>query len=722
LTPSQALLGSLLVLLAPAPSLHAAETTPQQRLARQFDNAAATLLLSPEPSVQELDMSILLASEAARLDPGPDRWRTLLKLADLAEKTDLRSEALRRLVELDPHDEVALLLRINDVIERYQTAEERIEKYELLLSPRFGQALGPAVRSRLCADLALLMDRCGDVEGFSQWLAEAVAVDPSNRSAAATAAGFFRTHVADPFGEAELLTTLVMADPTTPEALVMLAELLLEHGAYAGADRFYRLAARSQELKLELPHEGMLADWAVAQWGAGDAEGALGTIHQQQRRSDEAYRYQLWQQDPRLTPLERAQRHGPMSSTLSTVRAAIHDRLANEQAASTLAAALGAYEAEINQLEEVADGDPAERARQHLEAAWVALWLGGEIEEAAGHLDAASLLLGDDGLSPEAEARFEGWMALRQHDPSRASALLEPVSEHDSAARLGLALARREAGDLRDAARDLYALYSSRPGSLMAVWASDVLAEVLGQRVSPGPAAARMEELVESIPSVVDRFPDEPTLAVSVRLVPTKLTFEAYEPIIVNVEIANDAPMPLAIDSGGPIRPQIAVIHFVQISHEPRLPEVPPIIVDIDRRLRIEPRDRLVVPVDLRRTGLARALNATPLRGATLTARAIISFRMTDEGVFEPSLLGSQIETPPIRVDGVRVTRTWIIDAIAAVLEPDSARDLTTMALRRTRPGPETSSETTRSRTRRRRQSRRRTRKRMPFRGPGCSR
>ena len=139
------------------------------------------------------------------------------------------------------------------------------------------------------------MDRCGDVDGFSHWLAEAVAVDPSNRSAAATAAGFFRANVSDSFGEAELLTTLVMADPTAPQALVMLAELMLEHGAYAGSDRLYQLAVRSQEALRQYSSEGMRADWAVARWGNGDPQGALDIVQLHQRRIDEVYRIRMRQ-------------------------------------------------------------------------------------------------------------------------------------------------------------------------------------------------------------------------------------------------------------------------------------------------------------------------------------------------------------------------------------------------------------------------------------------
>jgi hypothetical protein len=196
--------------------------------------------------------------------------------------------------------------------------------------------------------------------------------------------------------------------------------------------------------------------------------------------------------------------------------------------------------------------------------------------------------------------------------------------------------------------------------------------------------AARMERLAASVPAVVDRFAEEPTLAVSVRLLPTKATFEPYEPVIVNLEITNNAPMPLAIDSGGPIHPQVALetsAQIVRMPHEPALPEIRPLVIDIDRRLRLGPRERLVVPVDLRRGILGQVLNARPLRGATLTVKAIINFRVTGENIIGPGVLGSEAETPSIRVDGVRLSRGWIAGAIEAIVEPDSAQDLTTIAI-----------------------------------------
>jgi hypothetical protein len=679
-TPPKALLILLLALLA-SPAAHAAEVPPPERLASQFTRAAAALIETGTVSVRALDGSMLLATEAARLHPTADRWRTVLKLADLTEREDLRDEALAALIRCAPDDEVIRLRYITAAVEQRQTVEERIAVYRKLLGPEYRSRWGPAVTSRLCADLAFLLDRAGDVDGFAEWLAEAVAVDPSNRSAAATAAGFFRANVTDPYGEAELLTALVIADPTAPEGLVMLAELLLEHGAYAGADRLYGVAARSREVLQQPVSAGLLADWTVAQWGHGQWESALQVIQKRQRRIDEVYRIQLRQENPALTPIDLARLHGPMTTTLATVRAAIHNRLADEHAAPALAAALEAYDLEIAGLTNAGEADQPDLAERHLEAALVALLLGGEIEVAERHLEAAGTLLGEAGLSPVAEARFEGWLALRRDDPVRAQERLSTVSNDDPAARLGLALARREQGAVRDAARDLYAVYQSRPGTVMGVWAGDVLAEMLERRVPPNDLALQLEALVESIPSIIDRFPDEPTQAVSVRLLPAKTTFDPYEPVVINIEITNNAPMPLAIDDGGPIQPQVALLPSMQMAREFGLGNVRPMIVDIDRRLRLEPRERLVVPVDLQRGPLAQFLHARPLRGATGTITGIIGFRMTFENVFEPGTLGSEVETPSFRVDGLRVTTGWIAESIESILVLEPEKDLDTIAL-----------------------------------------
>ena len=215
----------------------------------------------------------------------------------------------------------------------------------------------------------------------------------------------------------------------------------------------------------------------------------------------------------------------------------------------------------------------------------------------------------------------------------------------------------------------------------MGVWAADVLAEMLERPVPTGETAQRLERLIESIPGIVDRLPDEPTLAVSLRVQPAKTTFGPFEPVIVNLEITNNASFPLAIDPRGPIQSQVVLSVKVQIARAPDLDKLGPMVVDIDRRLRLGPNERLVIPVDLRRGALGPVLNNTPLRGATMKVTAIIGFYVAGPDSIRPGIPGSEVESVSFRVDGVRPTREWIYASIAAVLDPDSMKDLEAIGL-----------------------------------------
>lgn len=676
--PTLALVATLAL---PATGL-AADVTPSQRLAGQYLRAAAILIEQPPLSVTALDSAVLLLRHAAELTPDDvELWRYLFKVADLGERMEVRAEALKQIVRLDPQDDVARLLRVNDAIERYQTVEERQAVYEQLLGEGYRERLGPAVASRIAADYALLLQRAGDVDGFARWLSEAVKLDPSNRRAVALATGFFRMHVTDVFGEVELLKALVKADPIAPDAHLMIAEVLLEHGAYRGAARFYDLAVRAGREMQQMPSGGMLADLALAKWGMGDTEEAIRSVERRQRELDQLYRRMLLQREPELGPLDLARRHSPLTTTLAATRAAILNRVGDDRAGPALDAAVVAYESELEYLQGDESGDPMARVRRYLEAAWIVLWLGSDADRAASLLERAEAL-SDEGLNETARVRFDGLLALRRGDPARAIALLEPIAERDDSARLGLAEARRLSGDRRGAALDLYAVASAAPGTVMGVWANDMLGYLLGERVAAGPDAEKLERIAAGIPSVINRFPEEPTLALSIRVIPGKLTFAPYEPIAVSLEIANNAPMPLAIDPRGPLRPQVSIEISTDIARAPEVgAQVKPIVVDVDRRLRLSPGERMVIPVDLRRSSLIQALNRMPLRGATLKIRATTNFYMPSAEVIRPGLLGSAAESPPIRVDGLRLTSQWVTDAMAQVINPDSHEDLEDLAL-----------------------------------------
>jgi tetratricopeptide (TPR) repeat protein len=666
-------------LLDPAASQQSGgEVTSSRRLADELARNAVHLLYGRALTVEGLEAAGLLLDEAVALDrDNAELWRLRLDVAALAERDDDRRRALAHLVRLDPADEVVRLKWLNLEIDKQQTVEVRVAEYRRLLAPERRAELGAAVASRLAFDLALLERRRGDSQAFARWLAEAVSLDSTNREAAALAAGFFRMNVNDPFAEAELLVALLLADPMDRTAQTTLAAHLLEHGAYTAAERLYLIAVRSHRAA-RADVADLMADLALTQWARGDAAGALVTIHERQREVDTQFRMRLLRDRPELTPLERARYSAPISPVLATVRAAIYVRTGHEQAGQFVRRAIETYETQIAALGEEDEADAGRIARLHLEAAWVMLWLGGDTERATEYVERAGRYR---PLSDAAVARFNGWASLRRGEFETALELLRPHGRHDSAAGLGVATVLLELGQRRAAAQELLAIARSRPGSLIGVWAADVLLELLGQRVPLSREAAEMERLVSAVPAVIDRFAEQPTTAVSIRLLPSKTVFSAYEPLLVHLEIANHAPFPLAIGRDGPISSQLVIQPRAQLAGVPPIGPIPPHVVDIGRRLRLMPRERLIVPVDLRWTRLGLVMDRSPLPGAIIRAKATLNATTSPAGTVMAGLMGSEFETAPLRVDGARMSLSWLEEALEQTLHAGPFPDLSRVAL-----------------------------------------
>lgn len=683
------IIGLFLVLICTWSNCQGADIPPKQLLASQYLRAAMSFVEGEVFTVQGIDGAIRLASLAAVLAPdNAETWRALVELIDLGDRPEddeLRVAALRNIARIDPEDDVTKLRLINHAIAQRQTVTDRIEAYENLLAPANKAQLGEAIASRLAFDLALLYSRTGDIQAYSSWLAEAVTLDKSNRIAAAEAAGFFRVNTSNPYDEAELLVNLMLTDPTDLVAKAALAQLLLNQGAYIAADRIYGITSQIHVVLGSLAPNGLLADQAVAQWGRGYEQVALQTIAKRQMLADEVFRQAAARDNPELSRVELGRLKSPIAPTLATIRAAIHNRLQSPEAEASLRNLKESFEAVHKVLSTKEDIADEAIASLYLQQAWVMLWLTNDVDAVGPLLEAAKSKLEPDGINETALTRFEGWIALRQGKDELALELLSSVAEDDVAAKLGLAMINLKQGQTRNCARELLGVVRSQPGSLIGVWASDLLTEIIGRRLTRDELqtqAGRLEELVASIPAVYDLFTSEPTLAVSMRIKPAKSTFDPYEPIIVNLEITNHSPFPMAISSGGPIRPRVIFLPTIQVTRDLRFDELPPIIIDIDRRLRLEPHQPIIIPIDLRRSSINGILNdAYPIRGAMIKIRAVLNFWMPKQGIIRVSVLGSEIQSPSIRVDGVRMTEQWINSAIVTALNPNELRDLPTMGL-----------------------------------------
>ncbi len=661
--------------LAGAPAM-AADRTASQLLADELARLTRAYMRMEPVMSDRLAGSIEVARLCCELDPDNDAsWRDLLELGVLADDPQLQATAVENILRLDPNDEVCRLRQLNRMVDQRQTVEERIAVYEQLLSPENRVRLTPAISSRLAHDLALLLRRANDVEGFARWLGEAAALDPSNRSAAAMAAGFFNARVDDSVASAELLLSAVMSDPADPNLQLELAQLSLREGAYAAAARMYAMALGSRESQGVGPNQNLAADVAIALWADGRLDEAMDVINAQQAMVDNVVRAEKLRSSTTLTRVDVAGETGLISPLLATVRAAILRQTGDRSADNAFQLVLRAYEKAIDEmLSAIPERDTVppealelyDQQRSHvedliaemrLEVAFIALWLGGDYGTASQQL---ALVEESRPLSPEASQRFAGWQSLVRGEHEAAIAAFEPLAGADPLARFGQAEACWAMHRTKDAATAYLQIARSESGTAMGVWAALRLWEALGRRAPLSDVARRLDELIASLNGVYDRLPQRPSLAVVASLKPVKTTFAPFEPIMLELTITNRLNTPLAIDAEGPIETHVILNVRGQMVNSAHLSGTRQIVFDIARRLRLNPRESLTTKLDLRRYAIGGPLNDLPALGAALRIDAVLNPRIQANGATLPGLLGARIESPSIRIDGVRISAAWV--------------------------------------------------------------
>lgn len=658
------------------------EAPIRQRLAEEFSRAVLTYMQIEPLSLEAIEAATLLVQEAVAIDPeNPDNWRLMLDVAKVTERDDLVARAVDNLVRLDPNDQIARLMRISRSIEKRQTADERVSAYEALLAPDNIDQIGATVASKLALDLSLLYRRIGNTTGFTDALTRALALDSANHAAAALAAGYFRANVTDPFAEAELLVNVVLSNPTDIATQVALAKLLLENGAYASAARLYDLAVNGTQTSGQIPDTDLIIDQAIAHWAQGDVSTALDLLNKRSMAIDADYRQRVRQAQPEMALEDFHKVRAPKDPPLAVAQAVISTAENPKTATAFASAAIEAYQARIAIMaspESSTEGSSASQpvapvaaedlAAANLEAAWMTVWLGQDADRAAAFLAEAQK---SQPLNQAAKDRFEGWLALRRGGPERAEALLALLAVTDPAARLGLALAMQEQGRIRDAAEEFLAVARAQPGSLIGIWAANRLLGMVGQRASISDQARRLDDLIATLPQTLDRAPVFANTAISLRLEVPRETLNAYEPIVVLLKITNNTSMPLAIDRDGPIRSQILLVVSASAANLPTLGDLPPIVIDIERQFRLEPRQTLVIPIDLRRYGVGQLLNNIARNGSLLNIGGFVNFYATANGALKPGLYGCEVTAPLVRIEGARTTVEWMKDSLAMLAAPE---------------------------------------------------
>ena len=316
--------------------------------------------------------------------------------------------------------------------------------------------------------------------------------------------------------------------------------------------------------------------------------------------------------------------------------------------------------------------------------AWISLWLDDDVESATLLIQQAET---GATLDPAEKQKFDGWIAFRSGDLQTAKSKLLPIRD-DPAAKVGLGMIYLQEGNKRAAALELLSVAKDHGGTLLGVWARNELQKIVGASFDIRPEVPQLRELMSGVIQTLHSFENDPRPPIDIQLLPETQTYAPYQPVLLTLILTNNTTLPLTIASNGPIQPLVYVEANIEIPGS-STPPTPPIIVSIDRELSIKPRGKLHVTIDLRKHWIGSILDTQPLRGASISLKAIVNFTARETAtrsggrmlVYEAGALGKKPTQDPIRVNGVRLTDVWLKGAIEAASNVTDTANLIKLVL-----------------------------------------
>lgn len=621
-----------------------------------------------------------LLMEAARVDPRRDSaWRLLADIAMEQDDRDLLNLATRRLVALDPADSSIRLTRLLVALDEAATGPAQVHMLKQLLDPAHVQALGSAVASALAMQLSTLERQMGNSQSAADWQDQAVALDSSNARAIAMDVG--EDH-ADAVVWCKHLIALLKANPGDMETALRLGVHLLEHGDVVGAARFLGM---SRDLSLTAGRDSgaaLDADLAMALLLSGDKQAAATVLEQRRLALDKMYQSMAESESPNdRSAVETARLQAPLTPKI----AATLLLLASAEGQDLTKPSKDMVEAlQWNDLPSEQKGESTGvRARTPRIGFRVALAVGAPRAQLDEILRLLKSMNANTEFEEELLAAKDVLEAGRQEE---AEAALRAMLNKDGAARMLLADLLQVKGDYRSAALEYAVFHREAPGSFLGALSTLRLQAMFGgQRLPLESIAAELETLAEGLAPVWSRYGSESTLAVTMRLHPRSRTVGLFDPLIVDVQVFNHLAVPLAISTFGPIKDLLVLEGDVQQPYKD-VPLGRPIVIDIGRRLRLEPNERLTVPVDLREFWIGDAVDHALLVGATVELDGVLNPRLatapaSGKAVPLPGALGMTAASGIIHIAGKRVAVDDLDDMLQRLLSRDTDRELKDMAV-----------------------------------------
>jgi hypothetical protein len=241
--------------------------------------------------------------------------------------------------------------------------------------------------------------------------------------------------------------------------------------------------------------------------------------------------------------------------------------------------------------------------------------------------------LADDRVKEAARHRFQGWLALRQDRPEQAREHFQQAPD-DPLSELGLALLEAEAGNRVSAVRLLADVWKSQPETQIGLFAKSELEQLLG-RSAPALSEATREMSDIAAEGAGDDLLylwSDPTKVVQLSLEPVENELEYMDRPLLRVTLRNASNHPLALGPEAPLSSRLMLAASLRLDGRPVQARFLPLIVDLHRHFRLEPRESLTVDVNVNRDQHLEFAWATPGMNMLLRYRGILNYAPSPRG------------------------------------------------------------------------------------------
>jgi hypothetical protein len=612
---------------APAP-LASSPVDPDEYLARSIARVAMVDLRSvPTAHTADFKMCAALLELAERWAPSdPDLPRRRLEAAYSAGDESLIDAAMAQVVRVDPSDTVAQLRLITRRIGASQTAEQRLAAYTQFLGER-GKSLDPSIRSRLALDAALLHRERGEIDQFAERLKQAISLDSTNKNAALVAVSYYSDNSGDLLGRLELLSNLLLSDPTDPQILGRMAYDLCLAGDFEGSARFHDLAqfaftVGGSRLDARFTEETWCSDWAAR--GPRSVLFQVSNVLTQERfRAEEAKKAAA--EDIAASHTVQDPTSVRLAAELERLRLMTAEAIGDAKTAeASIADFASGYDnvyatlADSSKFPQNLTVEMAASFRQRalLELQLFRLWSGFGVDRVVPDLEKYKDVALDE--SDQHVQTMRAFLELRSGDPAKAAAMFDAIQVRPDAAgirladldlpAIGRAMCDEVTGHKQDAIARYREITQRRPLQLAGAWARSRV-EGLGFRDQEADElAAAARKISASVPGDIDQMVRSPRSFMAMSVTSDKLTQGPFERTVLHVTLRNIGVIPLALGSDRTINSRLMITPAIEVAAW----QIPPAlslaeIVEIDRRLRLMPKESLDITIwpDIGSTGWA---------------------------------------------------------------------------------------------------------------------